>query len=461
MVDKTSRIAVIGAGLNGMPTALKFAQMGFAVDVYERKQNAAQQGGSHRGDTRAIRLSLPEGLQYTRAVNEIRPLYAEIAQAAQALTGKAYCLTRDTGFLVVQKLLGANTANSGVHGTDDYIVKAVAMAQAASVPYSDNTAELVDRFPQFFNQEDTVRFYGENDGVLFVSPVLEAQWVVAANAGAQFFFNTIVSSVTNTLTGAIVSSSRGDVEYDAVVVAPGSWLPDFVPPDIAATVEIHPQTQYFIEMDQPELYTDVGKKFPGFICMDSARNFFYGFPAFHDAENLGIVRYMKVAGEQFNPKFILKKPEDMPTFPIPLKSEKDPRAFIETVAGHYLGGLGKRKAKVVSWINCPYTKNTKGFDFTMYHRGHVLYMLACGGQAAKLGLKNGSEAAQSVVNGKLTPWWEQFSEERIASSCVSSSPPPAPPSEKPLPPNFSREPGVIVSGSQRASPLSRAIPTLI
>ena len=201
-------VVVVGLGAVGSAAAWRLAAAGHRVTGLDRWHPPHAHGSTH-GDTRVTRISAWEGPQYVPLVQRANVLLSELAS--------------ETG-----TTLGTPTGGIFIGRADDLIVAGSrASAEAAGVPYEMIApAEIERRVPGFVATESMVGFVDPGAGVLFPERIVEAMHAAARSRGAELRYDEPMLSWRADGTGVRVTTARGDIVADRLVLAAGAWMPE-------------------------------------------------------------------------------------------------------------------------------------------------------------------------------------------------------------------------------------------
>jgi sarcosine oxidase len=199
-------LLVVGGGAMGSATAWWAARAGRSVTLLERHPGHHVHGSSH-GRSRIFRLAYRDAS------------YVALARSA----------------LDLWRLLETESATSlldvtgGVdHGSPADVAAVAEHLGAAGVPFSRlSPSEAAARWPGLRFDGDVV--LQPDAGRLDADAVVTTLHAEAARHGADVRFSCTALDVSATPSGVVVSTTAGEIEARAVVVAAGAWLPGLLP----------------------------------------------------------------------------------------------------------------------------------------------------------------------------------------------------------------------------------------
>jgi sarcosine oxidase len=204
-------LIVVGLGAVGGAAAWRLAEAGHRVTGFDRWAPPHAHGSTH-GETRVTRISAWEGARYVPLVRRANALLAELPMPAGEPA------RTDNGALFLAP-------------PDDLLVAgSVASAEPYGVPY-----ELLDgdalraRWPHLRPSAGQVGFLDPGGGMLHPERIVRAMLARAAARGATLHADRPVRAWRPDGEGIAVSTDRGDVRADGLVLTAGAWLGDLLP----------------------------------------------------------------------------------------------------------------------------------------------------------------------------------------------------------------------------------------
>ena len=314
------RVAVVGAGIVGASAARFLAIRGHAVTLIEQFPLGHSRGSSH-GRSRIVRKAYPDPL-YTRLMLDAYPLWRDLEAQIQRP------LLHEVGLLYA-----GNRDSEDIRGTTK------ALSQNA-VPF-----ELLDA-KALSSRNMPYRLGADEVGIW--TP--EAGWV-RADWAVRFSLELAVNLGVKVRIG-LATEEDLERDFDAYVVAAGSWIRDFAP----VPVQVTSQTFAYLEGEVP-----------GPVWIEDGPDLCYGFPSepgsgFH---KIGIHR----PGPSIDPH------EDNP------EPSADDLEVLRAASARRFGGSGK----VQEAQTCRYT-NTVDEAFLFGRLGESgFFASACSGHGFKFG----------------------------------------------------------------------------
>ncbi len=250
-------VAVVGLGAMGSMTAWRLARRGLKVIGFDRF-HPPHANGSSAGLSRIIRECYFEQRYYVPLVQRAYGLWAELERAS----GRT--LYTRTGGLNIGRPESAIASG------------AVASAEAFGIAAELLTAaEVHRRFPPFRLRSDEVALYEPRAGALMPEDAIAAALEVAAGAGAELRYDEPVLGWEAT-TPLRVTTSRGTIEAERLVLAAGAWMAGDLP---RLGVPLTPTRQVLFWLEpgggRQRFAAD---RFPVFIWQWSPGHSIYGFP---------------------------------------------------------------------------------------------------------------------------------------------------------------------------------------
>ena len=267
-------LVIVGAGLAGAAAAYAAATRGLNVVVLDAFGPAHRNGSSH-GSARIFRRAYPDPL-YVRLTGQAgqrwRELAAEAGQDLLTLTGGL-----DFGTVRNPSQLHAVLTSCGV--------PAELLTEAAAA----------ERWPQFdFHGVKQVMFHAEA-GVLDPDRAIAALLRLATAHGADVRFDTPVTRLAATATGAVAHTDSGAFAAPVIAVAAGAWIAPLLdgllklPPLTVTQQQVFhfaPGASGASGTQPPQPATE---PWPTFIDYDKA-GYMYGLPGGRDGEVPGAIK---------------------------------------------------------------------------------------------------------------------------------------------------------------------------
>jgi sarcosine oxidase len=250
-------VAIVGLGAMGSATALTLARRGVRVVGLDRLHPPHPHGSTH-GRSRIIREAYYESPVYVPLVQRAYTLW----QALERDAGRAL-LTRTGGLMLGARdgaLVTGARRSAAEHGLPCELLDA---------------AEIRRRFPAFQPHGDTVGVLEPRAGFLDPEACVESCLTLAASAGAELRFGTLVTGWGRTGEGIRVLTSGGPIECGRLILAAGPWLPELLPGG-GPPLSVMRQVMYWFRPGDPAPFS-VGRM-PIFIWEWAAERMIYGFP---------------------------------------------------------------------------------------------------------------------------------------------------------------------------------------
>ncbi|HET6380197.1 MAG TPA: N-methyl-L-tryptophan oxidase [candidate division Zixibacteria bacterium] len=278
MSDRYDAI-VIGLGGMGSATAFHLARRGWRVLGLEQYDLLHELGSSH-GLTRIIRLAYHEHPSYVPLLRRAYELWHEL----EARVGERL-------LIITGSLEGGPEDGAMFRG-------ALEAAQLHDLPHQVlDAAELRRRYPAYGELDPRTRLVWQPDGgFLLAERTILAHVNQALAHGAELHFREPVRGWEVTAQGGVrVTTERGSVEADRLLICAGPWARRLVPTLEALAVPERQVLGWFQPL-KPELFTP--EAFPVFV-LDVEEGSYYGFPV-HDVPGFKLGRYHHL-GEPIDP----------------------------------------------------------------------------------------------------------------------------------------------------------------
>ncbi|MCW1967328.1 MAG: N-methyl-L-tryptophan oxidase [Anaerolineae bacterium] len=205
MMNHTTDIIVIGAGVMGCAAAYHLAKRGLRVTLLEQFRIGHANGSSH-GPSRVIRLNY-EGVDYV--------------QLARAAYAQWHELEADCG----QKLLHY-TGGMDI-GEPEALAEMSATLTAANVAFETiDSAEIMRRSPQMRVPDNMIALYQNDYGILLADPCLAEMSRLARRHGANIVEGEAVQAIVphDSGDGVTVQTQRASYQASRVIIAAGAWM---------------------------------------------------------------------------------------------------------------------------------------------------------------------------------------------------------------------------------------------
>ena len=369
---------VLGLGAMGAAATYQLAKRGARVLGIDRYSPPHEFGSTH-GDTRVTRVACGEGPEYSVFAARSHQIWREL----EAELGMD--LFTQNGLLVIFGP-GKRAAN---HSVADFRGATVDAAKKAKLDYEIlDTAQIRQRYPAF-NVADGDEAYHDNVGG-FVRPerCVTAQLQKAKALGADLHLNETVISFDQAGGSVTVKTDKDTYHAKELIVAAGSWLPDFLKPALAGQFKVTRQVLYWFQAKGAEEHAQFSpERFPVYIWQVPAPQPIYGFPA-----TGGLEEGVKIATEQ---NHSVTTPDAVAR----AVSPDEIREMYETYVGPYFPGLSPTcvKHKV-----CLYTQVDRARFIIDRHpdADRVIVASPCSGHGFKHSAGIGELLAQMALGEK-------------------------------------------------------------
>ncbi|PLZ00466.1 N-methyl-L-tryptophan oxidase [Burkholderia sp. WAC0059] len=368
--------AVVGLGAMGSAALYQLASRGVRAIGIDRYAPPHTQGSSH-GETRITRQAVGEGLDYIPFVTRSHRIWREL----EAATGET--LFVDCGALI----MSPRDSQALHHGMADFVSRSIEGAEAFGIPHEIlDSREVARRFPQFVGLSGNERAYFEpGGGYVMPEACVAAQLKRAAELGATIETDTEVLAIEQDGGGVRISTARGAIVADRVVVSAGSWCAHLLGAPFDRLLTVTRQLLHWFALDDTSAY---GSRAPVFIWMhdQTETDYFYGFPPAPGDHRL------KVATEQY----------DSTTTPFSVDRTVTPDESARMYRTHVEGRLAGVTATVAKAAACLYTVTPdRGFIIDRHpEKDRVLVVSACSGHGFKHSAGIGEAVAQWLVEGR-------------------------------------------------------------
>jgi sarcosine oxidase len=360
-------VVVIGGGVNGLGAAWRLAARRASVTLVERFRIGHDRGSSH-GTSRIARSAYPEA-GYVRLM---RRAFAEEWPRLERDAGKAL-LHRTPAFF-----FGPPQGSLAAY--------ARAVADAGADVLRVPPAEARKLAPQF-------RFEGCDDvlvdrtgGLIAAAETIAALASLVRAAGADVREDTVVRAIEPRADHVEVTTDRGALSADRVVVTAGAWTSRLVP-RLASRLAVARQSIGYFEIEGGEEAARLGR-FPLWCQMGATVNdFHYGLPSFGRP---GIKAAQHVTSQRS------EDPDVSPAAPDE-RSLADLRAFLDRE-------LAVRIERRVGAETCLYT-NTPTEDFVvgaLADEPRIVVGSACSGHGFKFAPLTGRALAELALDGSTS-----------------------------------------------------------
>lgn len=330
------KVAVVGTGIVGLSAARFLAARGHDTFLHERFPLFHTRGSSH-GRSRIVRRAYTDAF-YTACMAEAYPLWGDLERES------GQTLLNECGLLYFGQESGPGVT-SMVEGLRTLDVPHRVLSSSETRPYIRQIRMTPDEVAVF-------------------TP--EAGWVDAA-AALQATYHLAIGAGTQLVHCEVRDIERFERDFDAVVLAPGPWISEFVPLDVRVSL----QTFAYVHADVE-----------GPVWIDD-ETLTYGFPSDDWGQKIGV----HPPGPTFDPN-ATDRPQD-----------DDALARIREIAEHR---FGIEQPLLQHVTTCLYT-NTPDEDFRLGRLGQrTFFASACSGHGFKMGPWIGRIFAD-IVEGKDSP----------------------------------------------------------
>lgn len=265
---------VVGGGINGLSALYHLKRLGAArVGLVERFEIGHDRGSSH-GAARVTRSAY------------VAPEYVRLMQWVHKEEWPR--LEKDTG----KKLVHSNPGIYTGPPCERYHSYVEAVAQEGVDVEFLTADEARRRFPQFTFENAESALLDKTGGFISSVEAVESLAALARESGAQIHENTVVHGFDPAADPVKVETSRGTLETERLVVAPGAWAKELLP-FLKPSLNIARQTvAYFTPEDDPAAY--LPGRFPVWAYREQdENNLFYGMPVFGRA-GVKVGRHLRV-----------------------------------------------------------------------------------------------------------------------------------------------------------------------
>ena len=371
-------VVVLGLGAMGAAATYQLARRGARVLGIDRYSPPHEFGSTH-GDTRVTRVACGEGPEYSVFAARSHQIWREL----EAELGMD--LFTQNGLLVLFGP-GERAAN---HSVADFRGATVDAAKKAKLDYEIlDTAQIRQRYPAFNVADGDEAYHDDVGGFVRPERCVTAQLQKAKALGADLHLNETVISFDQAGGSVTVKTDKDTYHAKELIVAAGSWLPDFLKPALAGQFKVTRQVLYWFQAKGAAEHAQFSpERFPVYIWQVPAPQPIYGFPA-----TGGLEEGVKIATEQ----------NHSTTTPDTVARAVGPdeiREMYETYVGPYFPGLSPTcvKHKV-----CLYTQVERARFIIDRHpdADRVIVASPCSGHGFKHSAGIGELLAQMALGEK-------------------------------------------------------------
>ena len=371
-------VVVLGLGAMGAAATYQLARRGARVLGIDRYSPPHEFGSTH-GDTRVTRVACGEGPEYSVFAARSHQIWREL----EAELGMD--LFTQNGLLVLFGP-GKRAAN---HSVADFRGATVDAAKKAKLDYEIlDTAQIRQRYPAFNVADGDEAYHDDVGGFVRPERCVTAQLQKAKALGADLHLNETVLSFDQAGGSVTVKTDKGTYHAMELIVAAGSWLPDFLKPALAGQFKVTRQVLYWFRAKGATEHAQfLPERFPVYIWQVPAPQPIYGFPA-----TGGLDEGVKLATEQ-------DRSATTPDTVARAVSPDEIREMYETYVGPYFPGLSPTcvKHKV-----CLYTQVERARFIIDRHpdADRVIVASPCSGHGFKHSAGIGELLAQMALGEK-------------------------------------------------------------
>lgn len=384
----TFDVAVLGLGAVGSAAVYQLAQRNVHVLGIDRYSPPHGLGSTH-GATRITREAIGEGLHLTPLARRSHQIWREIEQE----TGKS--LLSCSGVLII-----SGAARTSFTHVEDFLDHTIVAARTYGIAHEILDAGAIRaRYPQFHVRDDEVGYFEPGAGFVRPEACVAAQLELADRCGAAIHLNERVTSFVPAADEVRIKTDRNEYRAKALVIAAGSWLPEFLEPRLRAAFRVFRQTMFWFA---PRNASFRPERFPVFIWELSGRTqAIYGFP---DIDPDGV----KVATEQYEQVTIAESVERHVT-------SEEAAAMHRHLIAPFLPQLSSHCVRAAT---CLYTV-TRDFGFVIdrhpeYER--VLIASCCSGHGFKHSAAIGEILAELALTGRSVVDLHPFRLDRLLAA---------------------------------------------
>ena len=366
-------IAVIGAGVFGLASAIELRARGHDVTVFE-------QGTAPYPDASSTDVS--KGIRRTWYAGD-NETYVELVERAAA-QWRAWEERFDTTFY--HRVGGLSILDSLEPGEPMGASVEFLQGRGAEVEVL-SAAEARKRFPQFRLADDEVCVYDRWAGYIESGRAVSFMARLAEDEAVILRENTLVSAIDERPSEVEIGYDGGSVTFDRAVVAAGAWVGRLLP-TVGDGVEVTHQQMLLIEPGDPAKFDHGAMPCWG---VDPDGDGWYGFPMLREG-------YVKVSKEPVGDT---------------VDADVD-RAGTEAFAAQTLAFLRERipemaEGRVVGGRSCLYTATPDDHFIVDWAPDHARVLVAGGGSGHgfKFGASIGPVIADAL-EGKDNPLGDRF-----------------------------------------------------
>lgn len=253
---------VVGLGGFGSATACHLAQQGARVLGLDPHGPAHAHGSSH-GESRIVRQAYFEGAAYVPLLQRAYELW--------------HRLGRDTGQTLLTRTGGLFLGRPGSRVFDG----SLGTAQTWGLDHEVlDAAEVAARFPAFTPPDGTAALLERDAGVVSPERAVAAHLELATAAGAELRHGEGAVAWSASGNGVQVTTGRGVVAADTLVLAPGRWAPELLA-DLGLPLRVERRTMHWFRPPGGPAAFGVDR-FPVWIWDRDDGTAPYGVPALGD-----------------------------------------------------------------------------------------------------------------------------------------------------------------------------------